>query len=75
MSKLYRGRFMIGIYALEHEGETCLAICENVREFARLMNIKESCARMILQHVYNGKYNRIKFEHKYRTLELIDMFL
>ena len=71
--KLYRGRFMIGIYALEHEGETCLAICENVREFAKLMNTTEASARMILQHFFTGNSKKFVFNKKFRTLEFIDM--
>ena len=71
--KLYRGRFMIGIYSLVDEGETLLALCENVREFARLMKINEPCARMILQNAYHGKNKHIVFAKKFRTLEFIDM--
>lgn len=71
--KLYRGRFMIGIYSLENEGETLLALCENVREFAKLMNVSEPCARMILQNVYHGKSKHIVFAKKFRILEFIDM--
>lgn len=73
--KLYRGRFMIGIYSLEDEGETLLALCENVKEFAKLMNIKETCARMILQNAYCGKSKHIVFAKKFRTLEFIDMLI
>ena len=73
--KLYRGRFMIGIYSLEDEGETLLALCENVKEFAKLMNIKETHARMILQRAYHGKSKHIVFSKKFRTLEFIDMLI
>lgn len=74
-SKYYRGRFAIGIYASEYEGETLLALCDNVREFAKLMNIKESCARMILQNFFTGKNKHIVFNKKFRTLEFIDMLI
>ena len=75
MKQYYRGRFMIGIYALEHEGETCLAICENVREFAKLMETSEASARMILQYFFEGKSKKLVFQKKFRTLEFIDMLI
>lgn len=71
----YRGRFAIGIYALENEGETLLALCDNVKEFAKLMHIKESCARMILQNFYTGKSKHLVFNKRFRTLEFIDMLI
>lgn len=72
---LYKGRFMIGIYALEQEGETLLALCESVKEFAEVMNIKETCAYVILKNAYQGKNKHIVFAKKFRTLEFIDTFL
>ena len=52
---LYRGRFIIGIYALEGEGETCLAVCESVKEFAKLINKSETSARMMIYKMEKGR--------------------
>lgn len=73
--KFYRGKFAIGIYSLEAEGETLLALCDNVREFAQLMGIKETCARVILQNMFTGKNKHIVFNKKFRMVEFIDMFV
>ena len=72
--KYFRGRFLIGIYASIQEGETLLALCETVDDFAKLMKIKESAARMILLNAYNKKTNHIVFAEKWRTIEFIDIF-
>ena len=73
--RLYRGRFMIGIYALESEGETLLALCENVRELAKALNTTEASAREKLSSVLLGKRKHVVFANKLRTLELIDMLM
>lgn len=73
MKKLYRNRFMIGIYSLIEEGETLLALVDNVKEFAALMGIKETAARVILQHLYTGKTQYIRYFGKIRTVSFIEI--
>ena len=68
----YRGKYIIGIYSLLNEGETLLALCDSVKEFARLMKIKESNARMILQKIYTGKSKHIVYANKLRCVEFIN---
>jgi len=72
MKKLYRNRYMIGIYSLVSEGETLLALVDNVHEFAKLMGIKDSAARTILQHLYTSKTQYIRYFGKIRTVAFIE---
>lgn len=69
----YRGRFLIGVYSLLSEGETLLALCDNVKEFAEYLKVKESNARVILQNLYTNKHKYIKLNGKLRTVEFIEL--
>lgn len=71
--KYYRGKFMIGVYSLLHEGETLLALCDNVREFADFLNVSENCARVTLTYLYNGLTKYIKLNGKLRKVEFIEL--
>lgn len=71
--KYYRGRFMIGIYSLLHEGETLLALCESVKEFAEFLDISENCAWASLSQLYSGYKKFIKLNGKLRTVEFIEV--
>lgn len=72
MRKLYRNKFMIGIYSLISEGETLLALVDNTHEFAKLMQIKESTARVILQHLYTGRTKYIRYFGRIRQVAFIE---
>ena len=71
--KYYRGKFMIGVYSLLHEGETLLALCDNVREFADFLNVSENSARVTLTYLYNGLTKYIKLNGKLRKVEFIEL--
>ena len=71
--EFYRGRFMIGIYSLLHEGETLLNLCDTVQDFAKLMKIREDNARMILQNAFSGKSRYIVYANKIRTVAFISI--
>lgn len=71
--KYYRGRFMIGVYSLLHEGETLLALCDNTEEFANFLKTTKNAARMALSDLFNGKRSYIKLNGKIRTVEFIEV--
>ena len=71
--KYYRGKFMIRVYSLLHEGETLLALCDNTKEFANFLKTTENAARMALSDLFNGKRNYIKLNGKIRTVEFIEV--
>lgn len=71
--RYYRGKFMIGVYSLLSEGETLLALCDNVHEFASLLQTDYFSAANILTHLFKGKSKYIKFGKKLRTVEFIKM--
>ena len=71
--KYYRGRFMIGIYATISEGETLLALCDNITEFAKYLETSKYSASMILSKAFNGKIKHIKLKGKLRILEFIEL--
>ena len=59
--KLYRGRYLIGVYAPVEEGETLMALCQNTYEFADLLGINVANATRILQYLFVGKTSGIRF--------------
>jgi len=71
MEKLYKNKYLIGIYAPVEEGETLFALVSNTKEFAELMKIKRDNASEILRLLYNKKSRYIRFFGKMCTVEFI----
>ena len=69
---MYRKHYLIGVYAPLSEGETLLALCNDIREFASLMGINRPNATQILHYIFTGKTNRIRFFGKLCTVGFID---
>jgi hypothetical protein len=74
-NKLYRNQYLIGIYGPVYEGEPLLGLCDNVKEFAQFMDIKESNARMILHKLFHKQTNFIRFFGKICSIEFISIDL
>ena len=72
MIKLYKNRYMIGIYSLLSEGETLLALVNNHKEFAALLGIKETDASAILSNLFKNKTSYIRFRGRIRTVAFIE---
>lgn len=70
-NKLYRNQFIIGIYGPLSEGEQLIGLCDNVKEFAQFMDIKETNARVILNKLFHKECNFIRFYGKICTVEFI----
>ena len=70
--KYYRGKYMIAVYSLLHEGETLLALCDNTKEFAEYLKTTENAAKMALSELFRGKRKFIKCSGKIRLVEFID---
>lgn len=58
---MYRKKYLIGIYAPVEEGETLLALCSSIKEFAELMEIRYDNAVMILHLLFTKKTTCIRF--------------
>lgn len=69
----YRGSYLIGIYGPIYEGEPLLSLCDNVKEFAEVMQIKESCARMILNKLFHKQTNFIRYFGKNCSVAFINL--
>jgi len=69
----YRGKFMIGVYSLLEEGETLLALCDNIQEFADLMNITKNNAAVILHKLFINISKNIIYNKKVRKVEFIEV--
>ena len=69
--KLYRNKYLIGIYGPLCEGEPLLALVDNIREFAKLMNIKYTNAKVILNKLWNKHNNFIIYCGRRCTVEFI----
>lgn len=70
---MYKGKYLIGIYAPEEDGETLLALCESTRDFAEFMEVKLNTASEILRNIFNKKHHFIRFENKCCGVEFINM--
>lgn len=70
-NKLYRGEYMIGVYAPIEEGETLLALCMNAGEFAELMRITKKNATQILHYVFTGKMSGVRFDRRVCSIAFI----
>lgn len=71
-NKLFKGKYLIGIYSLVSEGETLLALINNHHEFAKLMNISVESAYMILNNIFRNKTQYIRYAGKIRTVAFIE---
>ena len=69
----YKGKYFIAVYSLLHEGETLLALCDNVNEFAAYLQTDYFSAANILTHLFQGKNKYIKMNGKLRTVEFIEV--
>ena len=69
---LYKGKYMIGIYSLLHEGETLLALVDNVHEFAKLVGISYNSASVIISKLFAHKRSHIVYQGRIRTVEFIE---
>lgn len=69
--KLYRGEYLIGVYAPIAEGETLLALCQNAHEFAELLEINVANATQILHYLFTGKTNGLRFYGRVCTVAFI----
>lgn len=72
MNNLYKGKYLIGVYSLVSEGETLLALVNNIGEFARLMNINYRTALVTLNNLFKSKTNYIRYNGKIRTVAFIE---
>ena len=71
--KYYRGQYLIAVYATIKEGETLLALCDNITEFAEYMNINKNNAGKILHQLFHQHISFIKKDGKRRTVEFIEV--
>lgn len=68
---LYKGKYLIGIYAPEEEGETLLGLCDNTSEFAKWMDITRQDASLILHKLFTGVTQGLLVNHKICTVAFI----
>lgn len=70
---LYRKIYNIAVYSDIKDGETLLALCDNVSEFAEFLKTTKNCARVILNKLYNGQCSKIVVDKKFVTVEFIKL--
>ena len=73
MKRLYKGKYLICVYAPAYEGETLLALCQDIREFAQLTGASWKVAQVALYHMMKGMIsNRIRLWGKLCTVEFVE---
>ena len=68
---MYRKNYLIGVYAPVSEGETLMALCSNIREFAELMDIKYENAVQILHLLFTKQTKHVRFRGMLCAVEFI----
>ena len=73
MKRLYKGKYLICVYAPAYEGETLLALCQDIGEFAQLTGASWKVAQVALYHMMKGMIsNRIRLWGKLCTVEFVE---
>lgn len=73
MKRLYKGKYLICVYAPAYEGETLLALCQDVAEFAELTGASRKVAHVILCQMANGtRPNRIRLFGRPCAVEFVE---
>lgn len=68
---MYKKNYLIGIYGPLKEGEPLLGLCENIKEFADLLEISKNSATVILHKLWNKQTHFIRFNGKLCSVEFI----
>lgn len=68
---MYKGKYLIGVYSTIKEGETLLALCDNAREFAKVLDTTLESASAILSKIWNNTTKYIIYNNKVRYVEFI----
>ena len=68
---MYKKNYLIGIYGSMKDGEPLLGLCENIKEFAELLNINRNTAGVILHKLWNKQTHFIRFNGKLCSVEFI----
>ena len=71
-SNLYRGSYLIGVYAPISEGETLLALCAGIGEFSELMGITRHNASQILSLLFAKRTKFLMFAGRLCSVEFIE---
>lgn len=73
MKRLYKGKYLICVYAPACEGETLLALCQDITEFAELTGASWKVAQVALYHMMKGmRPNRIRLFGRLCTVEFVE---
>ena len=73
MKRLYKGKYLICVYAPAYEGETLLALCQDAREFAELTGASPKVVRATLYYMMKGVIsNRIRLFGRICTVEFVE---
>ena len=69
---IYKNKYLIGVYSLLEEGEQLLALVDNAKEFASLMDVSYNNASAILSKLFHHKANKIVYQGRIRTVAFIE---
>ena len=69
--KLYKNKYLIGVYSPLKDGETLIGLCSNIKEFAEFMKIKTADAGQILRMLFSKQTHYIRFRGILCTVEFI----
>lgn len=68
---MYRKHYLIGLYVPIEEGETLIALLNDIKGFAEFMGIGRKNATQILHWLFTKKTRGIRFHGKICSVEFI----
>jgi len=64
MEKLYKGKYLIGIYKDKTNDDSLIALCDNSKEFAEFMGISINAACVALKRFFEHKTNHLRYKNE-----------
>ncbi len=68
---MYRKNYLIGVYEPIECGETLIALCTNIREFAEFMNIRYDNAVQMLHLLFTKQTEHVRYKGMLCSVEFI----
>ena len=68
----YKKHYLIGIYAPLSEGETLLALVDNIKQFSELMQVSTMVATNTLNRLFKKEHDCIRFRGRLCSVEFIN---
>lgn len=70
--KLYKNKYLIGLYRTKPDDDSLVALCDNGREFADTFNISINNALTTLKNAFDGKTKHFRYNGELLEIYFIE---